>query len=95
MNNGVNQAMATIKSVAKKSTKVVIAALPITTVIGNGLDVWAQTGTIEAAIPRFLQRYTGFNIALPDATFNFSEFMKGTGSLVITSILAGVLKGVV
>lgn len=87
---GINQAMATVKSVAKKSTKVFAAALPVLSIAANvaGAANDAQ-GDFAVGINSLIRRYSGFNPATGE--FKLHEAMQGSGSLLVTTAVGAVL----
>lgn len=88
----VNEVMRMIKYVAKQSTKVVAAALPIGSIAANALDCYnIQGGDLELAAKTFISRYHGVG---PSGKFELDRFMKGSGSLILSGVAGWVIKQV-
>lgn len=86
---GINKALSTAQRLAKKSTKVVAAALPIVSIVANGLESHSVfPDRPHDALNEFLSRYDGINRGT--GKFESARFMKGTGSLIVTGV-AGLL----
>jgi hypothetical protein len=83
-NNGINKALAMVKSVAKKSTKAFSYALPIMSIASNVLDANTSfPNSLEYALKEFMSGYDGINRAT--GQFEWARFMKGTGGLALTA----------
>lgn len=90
---GVNKAMATAKSVAKKSTKVFIAALPILSVAGNVLVAAQGTQDPVLITRRLVRAYSGFDFVTGDWSGMYAA--RGAGTLIGTAIVSKVLSALV
>ena len=91
MANGMDKAMATINSVARKGTKTFATALPLMSIAGNVAIVGESTGWNPAAMLTDLsRRYTGFDPRT--GVFNAESLKAGTGSLIVSVIAGKVLK---
>ena len=81
----INKVIRVAKSVARQSTKLVGAALPIGTVIANGFDSHnAYPTRPEMAFKHFLSKFNGINEV--DGRFSGDRLMQGTGALLISGV---------
>lgn len=88
--NGVNKAIAAAKSVAKKSAKVFVVALPVLSIAETILTSHEEAGgNVAATVSRVKQKFTGISPVRGD--FSWDDFMKGSGSLLISAGVAALL----
>ena len=86
----ISQVMAVIKKVAKQSTKVVAAALPVATIVGNVLQVNKSfPGDPEAALENFLARYHG--VSPSTKKFEWQWFMRGSGQMILAGVAGYIM----
>lgn len=90
----INKIMRTVKSVAKQSTKVVAAALPIGSIVVNVLDSHqAFPSQPGVAFKHFVSKYTGIDEHTGE--FSLDRAMKGTGALIVAGIAGWAITQVV
>lgn len=89
----VNKVMRTVKSVAKQSTKVVGAALPIISIGVSALHSYrAYPDKPEVAAAHFIGKYNGVDPYT--GKFSGDRFMQGTGSLILAGVAGWVINQV-
>ncbi len=86
----INKVMRAIKSVAKQSTKVVGASLPLGSVIVNAVGSHQRHPTRpELAFAEFISRFNGVNPVT--GKFELARAMQGAGGLILSGVAGWVI----
>lgn len=87
---GVNKVIATAKAVAKKGTKVFVVALPLMSIAETVMTSHAEAGgDVAITLSRVKQKFTG--VSPTTGKFSQEDFMKGSGSLLLTAGVSALL----